>query len=164
MSTSFGRGYLPPVLKRALQPSANRPSLFYEHVRSSSAIERFHQFNENRPPDAQYFLNDDDREVAQAFGLQSSSTNVSISGQSTDKADRTQSLSVRTERCQQIAAYPPKANDRVAFKSSNEVDLLDRLQDDFDSQPDFHCHSFGLGGRGRPLSAQLVVPSLKIFR
>lgn len=35
---------------------------------------------------------------------------------------------------------------------SDENDLLDRLQDDFDSQPEFHCHLFGLGGRGRSLS------------
>ena len=38
------------------------------------------------------------------------------------------------------------------FSASDENALLDRLQIDFDSQPDFHCHLFGLGGRGRSLS------------
>ena len=38
------------------------------------------------------------------------------------------------------------------MSSFNEDDLFNRLKDDFDSQPEFHCHLFGLGGRGRSIS------------
>jgi hypothetical protein len=120
-----GRGYIPPALKRAYQISS------HEQVRSSSAFEKFNQFSENRPPDAQFFLEDDDTEVAQAFGMQLSKSKIN--------------RSVPPKQNPRIAAYPPKHN-------SHENALLDRLQDDFDSQPDFHCHLFGLGGRGRSLS------------
>ena len=57
-----------PHLKRAYQ-SMNQISL-YEQVRCSSAFDECYQLNENRPPDAQFFLEDDDTEVAQAFGLE----------------------------------------------------------------------------------------------
>jgi hypothetical protein len=79
-----GRGYIPPALKHAYQIS------LHEQVRCSSAFDEFNQLNENRPPDAQFFLEDDDTEVAQAFGIQLSKPKVK------------QNL--------KIAAYPPKTN------------------------------------------------------
>ena len=44
---------------------------------------------------------------------------------------------------------------RITKVVADENDLLNRLRDDFDSQPEFHCHLFGLGGRGRSLSTHL---------
>ena len=119
VSHSRGRGYLPPALRRAHQ------IVFHEQVRCSSVANEMARFEENRPPDAQFFLEDDDTEVAQAFGLHSS-----------------------VKPHQRIAAYPPKV--KRLHTALNENALLDRLKDDFDSQPEFHCHLFGLGGRGRP--------------
>jgi hypothetical protein len=46
----------------------------------------------------------------------------------------------------------------------DENDLLDRLKDDFDSQPEFHSHLFGLGGRGRLLSTHLPAPVPSLHR
>jgi hypothetical protein len=46
----------------------------------------------------------------------------------------------------------------LIYLVSHENILLDRLQDDFDSQPEFHCHLFGLGGRGRSLSMHSSPP------
>ncbi len=46
----------------------------------------------------------------------------------------------------------------------DENDLLNRLKDDFDSQPEFHCHLFGLGGRGRSSSIHLSPPEPSLSR
>ncbi|CAF2540007.1 unnamed protein product [Rotaria sp. Silwood2] len=155
-----GRGYIPPALKRAYQ-SMNQISL-YEQVRCSSAFDEFNQLNENRPPDAQYFLEDDDTEVAQAFGLEI--MNISSKPKRLNQINQSQtnvSLIPISKQKLKIAAYPPK-NQFLSLNTqktlSDENDLLDRLKDDFDSQPDFHCHLFGLGGRGRSSSMHLSPP------
>ncbi len=49
--------------------------------------------------------------------------------------------------------YLVSSNIKKSFIDEN--DLLDRLKDDFDSQPEFHCHLFGLGGRGRGRSLSI---------
>ncbi|CAF4561312.1 unnamed protein product [Rotaria sp. Silwood1] len=155
-----GRGYIPPALKRAYQ-SMNQISL-YEQVRCSSAFDEFNQLNENRPPDAQYFLEDDDTEVAQAFGLEI--MNISLKPKRLNQINQNQtniSLIPVSKQNLKIAAYPPKNQSlsvNIQKKLSDENDLLDRLKDDFDSQPDFHCHLFGLGGRGRSSSMHLSPP------
>ncbi|CAF1284033.1 unnamed protein product [Adineta steineri] len=155
-----GRGYIPPALKRAYQ-SMNQITL-YEHVRCSSSFDEYNQINENRPPDAQYFLDDDDTEVAQAFGLQiknHSSQPKLING--IKQIQSNLSLTSVTKPNLKIASYPPKTTSISSINEKpidNENDLLDRLKDDFDSQPEFHCHLFGLGGRGRLLSMHLPPP------
>jgi hypothetical protein len=104
-----GRGYIPPALKRAYQ-SINQISL-YEQVRCSSAFDEFHQLTENRPPDAQFFLQDDDTEVAQAFGLQSmkiSSSKPKLSNKNAIQSNMP-SGSVPKQNLR-VAAYPPKNN------------------------------------------------------
>ncbi len=100
-----GRGYIPPALKRAYQ-SMNQISL-HEQVRCSSAFDEFNQLNENRPPDAQFFLEDDDTEVAQAFGLEL--INISSKPKILNKINR---ISVPKKNLK-IAAYPPKNNSRM---------------------------------------------------
>ncbi len=142
-----GRGYIPPALKRAYQIS------LHEQVRCSSAFDEFNQLNENRPPDAQFFLEDDDTEVAQAFGIQL------VHGNSKPKVNRIQSNISGPKQNLKIAAYPPKTKSFF-----NENDLLDRLKDDIDSQPEFHCHLFGLGGRGRSLSMHSSPPEPGFIR
>ncbi|CAF1043745.1 unnamed protein product [Rotaria sordida] len=159
-SPPCGRGYIPPALKRAYQ-SMNQISL-YEEVRCSSAFDEFNQLNENRPPDAQYFLEDDDTEVAQAFGLEI--MNISSKPKRLTQINQNQSnvsLIPVSKQNLKIAAYPPKNQSlslNIQKKLFDENDLLDRLKDDFDSQPDFHCHLFGLGGRGRSSSMYLSPP------
>ncbi|CAF1255581.1 unnamed protein product [Rotaria magnacalcarata] len=152
-----GRGYIPPALKRAYQ-SLNQTS-FYEQVRCSSAYDELNQLNENRPPDAQYFLEDDDTEVAQAFGLKI--MNISPKPTLLSQTQSNTSSTAVSKQNLKIAAYPPKIlsqslNSEKTFYDENE--LLDRLQDDLDSQPDFHCHLFGLGGRGRSSSSMHISP------
>jgi hypothetical protein len=169
-----GRGYVPPALKRAYQ-TMNQISL-HEQVRCSSAFDEFNQLNGNRPPDAQFFLEDDDTEVAQAFGLEI--RNKASKMKMNRIKSNISSVSVPKQNNLKIAAYPPKPNFRMFRKFKiliysfvfyleylniekplvDENDLLDRLKDDFDSQPEFHCHLFGLGGRGRATSMHLSPP------
>ena len=148
-----GRGYIPPALKRAYQ--SMNPLYLSERIRCSTAFDELNQFSENRPPDAQFFLDDDDSEVAQAFGLQIRKANAK------SKTNRNQSnvshKSLPKMNHMKIAAYPPKTNSKDVL---DENDLINRLQDDFDSQPEFHCHLFGLGGRGRLSSLHLAPPRL----
>lgn len=146
-----GRGYLPPALKHAYQTM--NPLYLREQIRCSTAFDELNQFNENRPPDAQFFLEDDDNEVAQAFGLQKSNTNTKVK---TNRNESNVSQRSLPKPNMKIAAYPPKTNSKILL---DENDLINRLQDDFDSQPEFHCHLFGLGGRGRLSSLHLSPPS-----
>ncbi|CAF1255082.1 unnamed protein product, partial [Adineta ricciae] len=150
-----GRGYLPPALKRVHQSMNQIP--FYNQVRCSSSLDEFKRISENRPPDAQFFLEDDDTEVAQAFGLQTTKDPFKRRPINSTTCIPSTASSVPVSKSNlKVAAYPPKTTSST-FSSNlgrtyvNEDDLLDRLRDDFDSQPDFHCHLFGLGGRGRPL-------------
>lgn len=87
--SSRGRGYIPPALKRAYQeprrPAFTRP------------------VNISRPPDAHFFLEDDDSEVAQAFGLALENTI------SKHKSDSTETQMVVPKSNLKVAAYPPKA-------------------------------------------------------
>lgn len=147
-----GRGYLPPALRLAYQ-SINQQS-FCEQVRSSSAFNRWNQYSKNRPPDAQFFLDDHDTEVAQAFGLQSTEMSSSASLPTISQRVSLPSITTRVKPKMKIASYPPKNHSLGSPKllEAAEKVLLDRLKDDFDSQPEFHCHLFGLGGRGRSLS------------
>jgi hypothetical protein len=101
-----GRGYIPPALKRAYQ-SMNFISL-HEQVRCSSAFDEFNQLNENRPPDAQFFLEDDDTEVAQAFGLETK--NKSFKTKINRIQSNVSSVSMLKQNNLKIAAYPPKPN------------------------------------------------------
>lgn len=99
-----GRGYIPPALKRAYQ-SMNQLS-FYDQVRCSSAYEDFNKLNRNRPPDAQYFLEDDDTEVAQAFGLE-----IVKKSSKPKLVNQTQLNTSSLPACKtnlKIAAFPPK--------------------------------------------------------
>jgi hypothetical protein len=111
-----GRGYIPPALQRAYQ-SMNHISL-YEQVRCSSAFNELNQFNENRPPDAQFFLQDDDTEVAQAFGLELMNIN------SKPKMNRIQSNVSAPKKHLKVAAYPPKNNSSM-FQNLMLINLLD---------------------------------------
>jgi len=79
----------------------------HEQIRCSSAFDEFNQLNENRPPDAQFFLEDDDKEVAQAFGLEL--INISSKPKILNKINR---ISVPKKNLK-IAAYPPKNNSRM---------------------------------------------------
>ena len=107
-----GRGYIPPALKRAYQ-SVNQISL-YEQVRCSSAFDEFNQLNENRPPDAQFFLEDDDTEVAQAFGLETKKK--SFKTKINRIKSNVSSVSMPKQNNLKIAAYPPKPDSRM-FKN-----------------------------------------------
>ena len=107
----MGRGYLPPALKRAYQ--LMNPQLFHEQVRSSSPLDRWNRYNENRPPDAQYFLEDDDKEVAQAFGFQTTDLISSI----VKHEEIVQPFVIRSKSNLKIAAYPPKKS----INSSSEL-------------------------------------------
>lgn len=104
-----GRGYIPPALKRAYQ-SMNQISL-YEEVRCSSS---FNKLNENRPPDAQFFLDDDDTEVAQAFGL--AIIHKSSKPKLLNRINQIQSVPVSKPNLK-IAAYPPKNNSSMFEKN-----------------------------------------------
>jgi len=130
----------------------------HEQVRCSSAFNEFNQLNEHRPPDAQFFLEDDDTEVAQAFGIEL--INISSKPKINRIQSNVSSVSIPKQNLK-IAAYPPKTNSispNIRKSLFDENDLLNRLKDDFDSQPDFHCHLFGLGGRGRLSSRYLPPP------
>ncbi len=108
-----GRGYIPPALKRAYQ-SMNQIT-FHEQIRCSSAFDEFNQLNENRPPDAQFFLEDDDTEVAQAFGLELIN-NTSSKPKILNKINHIQSYVSIPKQNLKIAAYPPKNNSRMFYK------------------------------------------------
>jgi hypothetical protein len=101
-----GRGYIPPALKRAYQ-SMNQIS-FYEQVRCSSSFNEYNQLNENRPPDAQFFLDDDDTEVAQAFGLEV--VNKSSKPKRLNRIQSNVSSVPVSKQNLKIAAYPPRNN------------------------------------------------------
>ncbi|UJR10183.1 hypothetical protein I4U23_014398 [Adineta vaga] len=163
---SRGRGYIPPALKRAYQ-SMNQIS-FYEQVRSSSSLDEFNRISENRPPDAQFFLEDDDTEVAQAFGLKTTkNSSISKLFNRINRKESTASSAPISKSNLKIAAYPPKTtsiSSNIGRIYLDENDLLNRLQDDIDSQPEFHCHLFGLGGRGRSSSIHLSPPDPFLYR
>ena len=106
-----GRGYLPPALQRMHQ-STNSLSLS-EQARRSSTFDRWNRLNENRPPDVDYFLHDDDNEVARAFGLETNN-------QSTNHNDLNRTPS-QSKSKMKIAAYPPKSQSGT-FELSKDFD------------------------------------------
>lgn len=165
----MGRGYLPPALKRAYH-TINTDRI-HDQVRSSAVFNRWTEYNRNRPPNAQYFLEDDDKEVAQAFGFQANDSSSSRS-----MPTMVPSTVSRSKSNMRVAAYPPRKVTGMCFllhcylilvdletlstrNRLSEKELVDRLKEDFDSQPDFHCHLFGLGGRGRSLTLNQYPPS-----
>ena len=118
ISVSRGRGYIPPALKRAYQ-SANQTSL-YEQARCSSAFDEFNQINKNRPPDAQYFLEDDDIEVAEAFGLEIENQPSKLKILHQTKSNVL--CMPASKQNLKIAAYPPKNHSRI-FKYEIKIEL-----------------------------------------
>lgn len=90
--TPRGRGYIPPALKHLYQP-----------IRLSSSKSS----QDNRPPpDAQYFLEDDDSEVAQAFGLALEKIKAK---------PKIETQITLPKHNLKIAAYPPKINSSMLF-------------------------------------------------
>lgn len=106
-----GRGYIPPALKRAYQSMNQIP--LYEQIRSSSAFDELSQFNENRPPDAQFFLEDDDTEVAQAFGI--NLKNITSKSKMNQIQSNTSYTSIPKQNLK-IAAYPPRNNSGMIYE------------------------------------------------
>ncbi|CAF0987507.1 unnamed protein product, partial [Didymodactylos carnosus] len=65
-----GRGFIPPGLKKAYE-DINSPD--HELCHPAPQIQST-RYENSRPPDAKYFLNDEDNEVAQIFGFDKSSS------------------------------------------------------------------------------------------